>query len=187
MARGDQRDAIYRRERPGEEAQVRDVVRDAFAGEPVVATLVDRLRESPDWIDGLSFVAEVDDEIVAHVLFTRSLLDAPPRLVDVLVLSPMSVASHMQARGIGSALIRFALAQLDDRPEPLVFLEGSPVFYGRFGFLPACEHGFRRPSLRIPAVAFQVVKRPGYEPWMTGTLVYSRVFWDLDCVGLRDP
>jgi hypothetical protein len=21
---------------------------------------------------------------------------------------------------------------------------------------------------------------------MTGTLVYSRVFWDLDCVGLRD-
>jgi hypothetical protein len=22
---------------------------------------------------------------------------------------------------------------------------------------------------------------------MTGTLVYSRVFWDLDCVGLREP
>jgi putative acetyltransferase len=39
--------------------------------------------------------------------------------------------------------------------------------------------------LRIPEPAFQVVKLPSYEPWMTGTLVYSRVFWDLDCVGLR--
>jgi putative acetyltransferase len=26
-----------------------------------------------------------------------------------------------------------------------------------------------------------------YEPWMTGTLVYSATFWDHDCVGLRDP
>jgi hypothetical protein len=25
-----------------------------------------------------------------------------------------------------------------------------------------------------------------WEPWMTGTLVYSRVFWDLDLVGLRE-
>ena len=25
-----------------------------------------------------------------------------------------------------------------------------------------------------------------HAPWMTGTLVYSRVFWDLDLVGLRD-
>jgi hypothetical protein len=26
-----------------------------------------------------------------------------------------------------------------------------------------------------------------YEPWMTGTLVYSRVVWEHDVVGLRDP
>jgi len=72
------------------------------------------------------------------------------------------------------------------RHEPLVFLEGSPIFYARFGFKAAGPLGFRRPSLRIPEPAFQVVSLPGYEPWMTGTLVYSRVFWDLDCVGLRD-
>jgi putative acetyltransferase len=31
-----------------------------------------------------------------------------------------------------------------------------------------------------------VLRLPAYESWMTGTLIYSRVFWDLDCVGLRD-
>jgi putative acetyltransferase len=144
------------------------------------------LRASPDWIDGLSFVAVLDREIVGHVLFTRGLLDAPRRLGEVLVLAPVSVASAWQGRGIGSALLRYALEQVRNRPEPLVFLEGSPRFYPRFGFQPGGPLGFRRPSLRIPEPAFQVVRLPAYEPWMTGTLVYSRVFWDLDCVGLRD-
>ena len=178
-------DVRFRPEQPGEASAVRLVVEAAF-GDPVVGELVDRLRTSPDWVDGLSFVATEGDEIVGHILFTRSLLDAPPRLVDVLVLSPVSVAPRYQGRGIGTALLRHGLDQVRNRPEPLVFLEGSPRFYRRVGFEPATPLGFRRPSLRIPEPAFQVVKLPAYEPWMTGTLVYSRVFWDLDCVGLRD-
>ena len=175
----------YRPEAPEDSEAIRDVVARAF-GEPVVAELVDALRRSPDWIDGLSFVAERDGAVVAHVLFTRSLLDAPRSLVDVLVLSPVSVDPGHQGEGIGSGLIRYALARLERREEPLVFLEGSPEFYGRFGFEAAGPHGFRRPSLRIPEPGFQVLRLPTYEPWMTGTLVYARAFWDLDCVGLRE-
>jgi putative acetyltransferase len=176
----------YRPERVGEEGNVRAVVQDAF-GDLKVANLVDRLRASPDWIEGLSFVAEHHDRLVGHLLVSRSLLDAPRRLVDVLVLSPVSVRTAFQRRGIGSGLIRYSLQQLARRPEPLVFLEGSPMFYRRFGFSAGVEYGFRRPSLRIPEAGFQVFRLPTYETWMTGTLVYSRVFWDLDFVGLRDP
>ncbi len=39
----------------------------------------------------------------------------------------------------------------------------------------------------IPAVAFQAITLAAYEPWMTGTLVYSEAFWRHDAVGLRDP
>lgn len=180
-------DVVLRREEPGEERAVRAVVEDAFDHEPVVGELVDALRRSPDWLPGLSFVAELSGTIVGHVLFTRSLLDAPHRIVNVLVLSPVSVASAHQGHGIGSALIRHGLAEvrrLGD--EPLVFLEGSPGYYARFGFEPGEPLGFRRPSLRIPEPAFQVMRLPPWEPWMSGTLVYSRVFWDLDCVGLRE-
>lgn len=176
-----------RPERHGEEAAIRAVVERAFVGEPVVGELVDALRASPDGVPGLSFVAEVDGEIVGHVLFTRSLLDAPSRLVDVLVLSPLSVSPDQQRRGIGSALVRFALDEVRrSRPEPLVFLEGDPAFYARFGFEPGEPLGFRRPSLRIPESAFQVIRLGSWETWMIGTLVYSRVFWDFDCVGLRE-
>lgn len=185
MTAKDTRALRYRAERRGEEAAVRRVVEDAF-GDAKVGELVDRLRASPDWINGLSFVAEHDDKVIGQVLFTRALLDAPRRLVDVLVLSPLSVATAFQRRGVGTALMHYALETVATRPEPLVFLEGSPRYYRRFGFGPATQYGFRRPSLRIPEDAFQVIKLSSYEPWMSGTLVYSRVFWDLDCVGLRD-
>ena len=175
-----------RPERGGDERAVRALVEAAFVGEPVVGELVDALRRSPDWVPGLAFVAELEGEIVGHILFTRSLLDAPRKLVEVLVLSPVSVAPDHQRQGVGTTLIRHGLKEVGRLPdEPLIFLEGAPGYYARFGFEPAERIGFRRPSLRIPEPAFQVVRLPAWEPWMTGTLVYSRVFWDLDCVGLR--
>jgi putative acetyltransferase len=163
---------------------VRRMVEGAFGG-TIEADLVDALRRSPGWL-GLSFVAEASGAVVGHIAVTRSLLDAPRRLVDVLVLAPVSVAPAHQGRGIGSALMRHGIEQARRRPEPLLFLEGDPAFYRRLGFEPAEPLGFRRPSLRIPPAAFQVIRLPSYESWMTGTFVYSQVFWDLDCVGLRD-
>ncbi|MEV7380818.1 hypothetical protein [Streptomyces lydicus] len=55
------------------------------------------------------------------------------------------------------------------------------------GFAPGGGLGFRKPSLRIPDGALQVIRFPEHEPWMTGTLVYAEPFWRHDAVGLRDP
>ena len=149
----------------------------------VVGNLADDLRTIPGC---LSLVAVEDGEVVGHVMFTTSLLDAPPRLVEVQVLSPVGVLPAAQGRGVGSALIRRGLELLGEEAVPLVFLEGAPGYYARFGFEPGGEHGFRKPSLRIPDAAFQVLRLPAYEPWMTGTLVYSEVFWRHDAVGRRE-
>lgn len=166
---------------------VRDLHRTAFgAGHGgTVADLVDALRR--DDPAALSVVAEEADGIAGHIMFSAALLDAPRRLVAVRTLSPLAVAPRWQGRGIGSALVRVGLRQLDESGVPLVFLEGDPRYYARMGFGPAVEQGFRKPSLRIPDGAFQVVRLSAYEPWMTGTLVYSPTFWEHDCVGLREP
>lgn len=69
-------------------------------------------------------------------MFTRSLLDAPRRLVEVHVLSPLAVMPGHQKRGIGSALARKGLKALAKRAVPLVFLQGDLGYYSRFGFAP---------------------------------------------------
>lgn len=162
------------------------VHRSAFGGEhgSTVAQLVDALRR--DDLAATSLVSEEADQVVGHIMFSRALLDAPRQLVAVQSLSPLAVAPQWQRRGIGSELVRVGLQQLDECGVPLVFLEGDPRYYSRLGFSAAVEHGFRKPSLRIPDAAFQVVRLSAYEPWMAGTFVYSNTFWECDCVGLRE-
>lgn len=147
-------------------------------------------RESPsdhDAAERLQRAAFGDpDELPSLVMLSAGRLDAPQRLVDVLVLSPLGVLPTHQGRGIGTQLINEALTTADEMEVPLVFLEGDPDYYATRGFERADLRGFRSPSLRIPEPAFQVALMSAYELWMTGTLVYSDIFWELDCVGLRD-
>jgi putative acetyltransferase len=173
-----------RAQRPDDRASVRDVIVRAF-GRPVVADLAESLQGAPAGVDGLSFVAELDGQVVGHVQLSRSWLDAPERLVEVLVLSPLSVAPEQQRHGIGGQLVRHALSEATRLGAPMVFLEGSPVYYPRFGFETASQRGFTAPSVRVPDAGFQVVILPSHEPWMTGALVYAEQFWVYDCVGLR--
>jgi putative acetyltransferase len=130
-------------------------------------------------------VAELQAEVVGHVMFSGGLLDAPARLVPVQILGPVGVRPDVQNTGIATALIRHGLEILTTVQIPAVFLEGDPAFYSRLGFVRGGPHGFRKPSLRIPDAAFQVMTLPAYEPWMTGTLVYPEPFWRHDAVGLR--
>jgi putative acetyltransferase len=172
-----------RAESPADRAAVREVNVRAFGDHgPVVADLVDALRDT-----ALSLVAQRDGQVVGHVMFSPVLLDAPRRLVEAQTLSPLGVLPEHQRQGIGSALVRAGLGVMAERGVPVVFLEGDPAYYSRFGFRAGGAQGFRRPSLRIPEGGFQAITLPAYEPWMTGTMVYSEPFWRYDAVGLRDP
>ena len=178
---------------PGDRAAVRDVIVRAF-GRAVVADLAEALLAAParasgaspdGWGAGLSYLAERAGVPVGHVQLSRSWVDAPDRLVEVLVLSPLSVVPEHQKQGIGTELVGHAVAEATRVGAPLLFLEGDPRYYSRLGFQAAGGFGFTAPSVRIPAPAFQVMPLPGYEPWMTGALVYAEQFWAYDCVGLR--
>jgi putative acetyltransferase len=179
---------VVRAEAAADRAAVRALIESAFEDEGrLVADLVDVLRAHPCGRDGLGFVAVDDGAVVGYVLVTRSRLDTLPRTVEVAVLSPLGVERGHRGRGVGRLLIERAVEASTDVGLPALFLEGDPAFYVRHGFVPAKPLGFRKPSIRIPDDAFQVMLLPGHEPWMTGTLVYAEPFWDLDAVGLRGP
>jgi putative acetyltransferase len=173
--------------RPQEQRDVESLVAEAF-GEPPDGKLTRVLRalDSSGAVRA-SLVAVDGDRIIGHVQLNRCWLDAPRALVEVLVLSPLSVDPRRQRQGVGTALVRAALDEARRLNAPAVFLEGSWDYYGRRGFQAATPLGFVRPSNRIPEPAFQVALLPAYEPWMTGQLIYCDAFWATDAVGLRDP
>lgn len=161
---------------------VRDVVAQAFGDEPAVVALQDDLAARPD---NVGLVAVHDGRVVGHVGLTRCWVDAPERLVEALVLSPLSVLPQYQGRGIGRTLLEHAIAHATEAGAPAVFLEGDPAYYGRLGWRPASDFGVTPASARIPVPAFQCVRLPAYEAGMRGAMVYPDTFWVHDCVGLR--
>jgi putative acetyltransferase len=176
-----------RQVRPAEEPAAEEVVSAAF-GEPPHGRVVQMMRAlQTSGAARASVVAVAGEELVGHVGLARGWVDARRELVEVMVLSPLSVRPDRQRRGVGTALVAAALQTAADRGAPAVFLEGSPDYYGRRGFGSASALGFERPSTRIPDPGFQVALTSSYQPWMTGRLIYPEAFWTTDTVGLRDP
>lgn len=135
---------------------VADLITAAFGDEGATVSAVWRDVVARG-LDRASLVAVEHDAVLGHVGLSHAWLDARERLVDVLVLSPLSVRPDRQGGGIGTALLAAAVDAAGALGAPAVFLEGDPRYYGARGFERASDHGCEAPSRRTPDPAFQVV------------------------------
>ncbi|MGM1060451.1 GNAT family N-acetyltransferase [Saccharothrix sp. Mg75] len=163
---------LIRRETAADTDAVRAVTEAAFAARPGgEAWLVGALREDAGWIPALSLVAEVDGEVVGHVVCTRATVgDAP-----ALGLGPLGVRPDHQRAGVGTALVHTALGVAEGLGEPVVVLLGDPAYYSRFGFRPAADLGITPP---VPEWAphFQVRALTAWTPSLRGPFRYAEPF-----------
>ncbi|MHA3978635.1 GNAT family N-acetyltransferase [Halovulum sp. GXIMD14794] len=165
-------------ERAEDRASVHALHDAAFGADAAIPDLVDDLRRLDAPLPTVSLVAaDPATGPLGHVMLSHAWLDTWQRLIDVMVLSPLGVRPDAQRQQIGTLLVKAALAEAERLGAPMVFLEGSPDYYGVRGFEPAGARDIRRPSLRIPERAFQVCRLQGWTPEMTGTFVYRDVHW----------
>jgi putative acetyltransferase len=130
------------------------VNREAF-GQDREADLVDRLRANGKVI--LSLVAELNRQVVGHILFSPVTIESADRTITVLGLAPMAVLPPYQKRGIGGRLVERALAMLKAAGHRGVVVLGHPEYYPRFGFVPAGGFGIRS-EYDSPDAAFMALE-----------------------------
>jgi putative acetyltransferase len=171
-----ERDVSIRAERADDQRAIFAVVEAAFDS-AIEARLVDLIRESANFIPELSLVAEVDGRVVGHVMVSHVALHDVDAQHRICSLAPLSVAPDFQGQGVGSALVRAVAAAVDERGAPLIVLEGSPTYYGRFGFESSAAHGIRitLPPWAPPEAA-QVLRLRNYVPAIRGLVVYPPAF-----------
>ncbi|GAA0212352.1 N-acetyltransferase [Saccharothrix mutabilis subsp. mutabilis] len=163
---------IIRRESAADVEAIANVTEAAFADRPGGEVwLVGALREDPGWLPALSLVAEVEGEVVGHVVCTRGFVGETP----ALGLGPLSVRPDVQRRGVGKALVHAVLGAADALDEPLVALLGDPAYYSRYGFRAASEFGVVPPNPEW-AQYFQVRTLSAYRPEVRGAFRYAEPF-----------
>ncbi len=173
-------DVTIRAERPDDRETIADVVAAAF-GSPAEARLVEALRASSSFVPEWSLVAEFHGRVVGHVMVSYVALRDDATEHRIASLSPLAVAPDFQGRGIGSALVHAVTARVDEDGEPLVVLEGSPSYYGRFGFEYSVPRGIHinLPDWAPPEAA-QILRLRTYDSSLRGHLVYPPAFDALD-------
>jgi putative acetyltransferase len=115
----------------GDAAAIRAVHLGAFPT-PAEADLVEQLLAEGDSV--VSLAAEEEGKVVGHLLLSRMSVSGDGRDYRALGLAPVGIVAQRQGAGLGSALIRAALEQAASLGEEIVFVLGSPAYYGRFGF-----------------------------------------------------
>lgn len=110
-----------------------------------IADLITDLLEDPSARPWLSLVATTDDSFVGHILFTKSRIKHPKRMVSSAILAPLSVRPEYQNQGIGGHLVKEGLKQLKAAGVELVFVLGHPGYYPKYGFSVAGMKGFDAP------------------------------------------
>jgi putative acetyltransferase len=169
---GDQ--VSIRRETDGDVAAIHAVNRLAF-GQEDEARLVDELRNGG--YVRLSLVAEVAGQIVGHILFSElPIATGDGRTIDALSLAPMAVTPEFQRRGIGSSLLKAALAQCRADGHCIVVVLGHPEYYPRFGFSSEQASQLSCP-LPVPPEAWMAIElNPGALRNVAGRVVYAPPF-----------
>jgi putative acetyltransferase len=136
------------------------------------ADLVEALRSSDAWIEGLSIVTEgAEGSVVAHALLTRCHVDGAA----ALALAPCAVLPRVQRSGAGSAAIRAGLEAARAMGENLVLVLGHAAYYPRFGFTAASEFGIR-PSFAVPDDAMMALALDPDAETPRGTIAYPPPF-----------
>lgn len=115
---------------------------------PVIVSLLQEMLDDPTAEPMHSFVAESNDKIVGHVLFTSVTIESASVSTDGVtaeILAPLAVPGELHGKGIGTHLVKESLLQLAASGIQLVFVLGYPNYYSRFGFVPAGARGLQAP------------------------------------------
>jgi putative acetyltransferase len=165
-----------RAETPADHGSVSALVFAAFGSEQE-PRLVETLRASSEFLAELSLVAVVGRQVVGHVMISYAAIEDGHTRSRVALLAPLAVVPGFHGRGVGSALVSRVTALADERGEPVVVLEGSPVFYGRLGFEYSVPYGIYLPIPSwAPPEASQVIRLRNYTTSIRGKVVYPAAF-----------
>lgn len=147
---------IIRNETEADYREVEELTREAFWNLYFPGCdehyLVHIMRNHPDFIRDLDFVAVSEGRIIGSILYTKShVTDEAGNRMDTLSFGPLCVHPDFQRKGVGKALIEHTKKLAIEMDCPAILIYGSPHNY--------CAYGFRN------GIDFNIANAEGKHPY----------------------
>jgi putative acetyltransferase len=149
-------DTIIRLETAADHRQVEELTREAFWNLYVPGCvehyLAHILRDHPDFIPELDFVAVSGGKIVGSIMYAKSrLADDSGKVLQTATFGPVCVHPAYRRQGIGSALIGHSGKAALELGYKIVIIHGAPHNYCRHGFKGSKDLGISGADGKYPA------------------------------------
>ena len=162
-----------RKEKDSDKEIIWKVNAEAFETE-AEANLVNALRDSG--IPFISLVAEEDEEIVGHILFTPVELIGDDSGLKLMGLAPMAVLPKFQKKGIGSQLVKTGKEKCSTQGYDAIIVLGHPEYYPKFDFIPSVKYGIKS-EYNVPDETFMLLElKEGLLKDKNGVIKYHSAF-----------
>lgn len=141
---------------------VEEITREAFWNHHVPGCnehyLLHIMRNCDAFIKELDFVAELDDKVVANIVYAKAeIIEDSGEHYNVITFGPISVLPEYQGKGIGGMLIDHTVKIAKELGYKAVLIYGDPDYYSRFGFVEAEKYDIRT-SNNMYAVPLQALE-----------------------------
>ena len=106
--------------------------------------VLNKFRESKNYIPELSFVMEKDGEMIGHVMYAHSHIKSyDGKTIPIMTFGPISIAPEYKGQGYGTRLLRYSMQKAKEMGGKALAITGNIDFYGKSGFILASEKGIR--------------------------------------------
>ena len=136
-------------------------------GRPDEARIIAKLEKDQEVL--LQLVAEMDGQVVGHILFYPI---GVFNKLGAVGLGPMCVDPWIRKEGVGSRLVMSGVQAMKNAGAPLVFVLGHETYYPRFGFNVEATADFETP---VKGPNFMAL-RMRFGPPMSGRLIFPDAF-----------
>lgn len=130
---------------------VEKITRDAFWNlyfpGAVEHLLVHNIRKHPDFIPELSFVIELDNQIIGSIFYTRAkVIDKNGVEHPIITFGPVSISPEYHRQGFGRMLIEHSLSEAKRLGFNAIILGGFTYHYHPYGFISTKKYNISMPD-----------------------------------------
>ncbi|WLR47194.1 N-acetyltransferase [Halobacillus litoralis] len=140
-----------RKENPQDYRRVEEMAREAFWNLYFPGChehfIIHKMREHEDFIKDLSFVIEVDGEVVGAIFYTHSkIVSKNQKEYRTISFGPVFISPEFHRKGLGRKLITHSIQAAKEKGYRAILTLGFPYHYEPYGFVGGKQYNISMPD-----------------------------------------